>query len=258
MTEVVSDGAPRHPPTKVRTCTKHGSYEAEHLLGGVYMPCDKCMEENEVARKAEAAAEPPRPSFDRKASRMRWAGLTKRFEHATFNTYHVDNPRQKATLEQVHGYAENFRDHFKAGRSLVMVGRPGTGKTHLGFSILRHLMDASDQFTGRLIAVSDLFRSIKESWQRGSKKTEKQAIAEFVSPHLLIIDEVGVQFDSVAEQTLLYEVINGRYQEVLPTVVISNLTRSELQEVVGSRSYDRLRENGGREVTFDWESHRAC
>jgi DNA replication protein DnaC len=44
-------------------------------------------------------------------------------------------PKQRAVLERVQGYAENFRDHFKAGRSLVMVGRPGTGKTHLGFSV---------------------------------------------------------------------------------------------------------------------------
>lgn len=254
--ENVSDDAPLHPPTKVRTCAKHGPYEAEHVLGGVYMPCDKCMAENEERRKAEEAAEQAKPVFDRAASRLRWAGVTKRFEHATFESYHPDSPKQQAALERVFDYAQNFRDHFKAGRSMVMVGKPGTGKTHLGFSVLRHLMDHSDQFTGRLLGVSDLFRSIKDTWQRGSKKTEQQAIADLVAPHLLVIDEIGVQFDSVAEQNLLYEVINGRYQAVLPTVVISNLTRGELQQVIGARSFDRLRENGGFEVVFDWESHR--
>lgn len=256
--EDLPDGAPKHPATKVRTCAKHGPYEAEHLFGGVYMPCDRCMAENEERRAAEAAAEAEaKLVFDRVASRLRWAGVTKRFEHATFETYHASNTRQKDALEVVQGYVENFRDHFKAGRSLVLVGRPGTGKTHLGCSILRQLMDHSDQFTGRLIGVSDLFRSIKETWERGSKKTEKQAIAEFIAPHLLIIDEIGVQFGSTAEQSLLYEVINGRYQEVLPTVVISNLSRGELADVIGSRSFDRLRENDGREVTFDWDSHRG-
>lgn len=254
--ENVSEDAPLHPKTRVRTCAKHGPYEAEHILGDVYMPCDKCMAENEARLAEEAAAEAEKPVFDRAAARLRWAGVTKRFENAKFETYHVDNPRQQIIFEMVHGYAEHFRDHFKAGRSLVMLGRPGTGKTHFGFAILRHLMDASDQFTGRLLGVSDLFRSIKSTWAKGSKKTEAQAIADLVAPHLLIIDEIGVQFDSTAEQALLYEVINQRYQQVLPTVVISNLSRNELIEVIGHRSFDRLRDNGGLLALFDWESHR--
>lgn len=256
--ENVSEDVPAHPKTKVRTCHKHGPYESEHIVGGVFMPCDKCMAENDELRKAEEAAEPEKekPKFDRAAARLRWAGVTKRFEHATFESYHADNPRQKVIFEEVFGYADRFRDNFKAGRSLVMVGRPGTGKTHLGFAILRHLMGASDQFTGRMVGVSELFRSIKDTWQRGSKKTEKQVIGEFIAPHLLIIDEIGVQFDSAAEQTLLYEVINGRYQEVMPTIVISNLSRHELAQVIGPRSFDRLRENGGIELLFDWESNR--
>jgi DNA replication protein DnaC len=183
--------------------------------------------------------------------------VTKRFEHATFETYHAENAKQRAVLELVLGYAENFRDHFKAGRSLLMVGRPGTGKTHLGFAILRQLMGASDKFTGRLVSVAELFRTVKSTWTRGSKKTEAQAIGEFLSPFLLIIDEVGVQFDSQTESNLFYEVINGRYQAMLPTVVISNLSRNELIEVIGARSFDRMRENGGLLATFDWESHRA-
>jgi DNA replication protein DnaC len=255
--ENVSDDAPMHPATKVRICSKHGPYESEHLAGSIYMPCDKCMAENDERRKAEEAAEAEsKPAFNRAASRLLWAGVTKRFEHATFETYHAENPKQKAVLERVQSYAENFRDHFKVGRSLMMVGRPGTGKSHLGFAILRQLMDASEQFTGRMIGVSELFRSIKDTWSRGSKKTEKQAIADLIAPHLLIVDEIGVQFDSPAEQSLLYEVINGRYLEMLPTVVISNLTRGELSEVIGARSFDRLRENGGLLETFDWESHR--
>lgn len=253
MTETVSDDAPQHPATKVRTCHRHGPYEAEHLLGGVYMPCPTCIDESEATKPVE----PERPKWDPEAARLRWAGVTKRFENATFSSYHVESDRQRAEVERIVDYAHNFRDHFKAGRSLVMVGRPGTGKTHLGFAILRHLLAASDKFTGRLVPVSELFRAIKSTWDRGSKKTEAQALAEFLSPFLLIIDEIGVQFDSQAESNLFYEIINGRYQAMLPTVVISNLSRNELIEVIGARSFDRLRENDGLIATFDWESHRG-
>jgi DNA replication protein DnaC len=41
-----------------------------------------------------------------------------------------------------------------------------------------------------------------------------------------------------------------------PTVVISNLAKEALGEFIGERSIDRLRENGGRLVVFDWASYR--
>lgn len=257
MTETVSDDAPSHPPAKERSCPKHGAYTAEHLFAGIYEPCPGCLAENEKAPEPEGP-----PKFDREAYRLTAAGVTKRFEAATFETFTVSEDRQRAVFELVRGYAVDFRHHFKAGRSLVMLGRPGTGKTHLGFSILRHLIAESDKFSGKLVTVSELFRTIKSSWDKASKLTEAEAIARFVGdehrgPHLLVIDELGVQFDSQTEQSLFYEVINGRYQKMLPTVLISNLTRTDLLDVIGSRSFDRLRENGGMLASFDWESHRG-
>lgn len=249
----VSDEAPRYPAHKTRTCRRHGDFVSEHLAVGIYEPCPSCMAENEAARKEDEANE---PVYDPQATRRLVAGVTKRFENATFETYIAEEDRQNHVLEAVQSYAVNFREHFKVGRSMVLLGRPGTGKTHLGFAILRHCMDASPKFTGRMVNISDLFRQIKASWDRGSKITEVEAIAKFVQPHLLIIDEIGVQFDSQAEQGLLYEVINGRYKEVLPTVVISNLSRVELTDVIGNRSFDRLKEGGGLFIPFDWESYR--
>jgi DNA replication protein DnaC len=250
MTENISNPM----PPKQRICTQHGPYTAEHLFAGIFEPCPTCMAENEVARKAAEADE---PVYDLKATRRLVAGIVKRFENATFETFVAENERQRRVLEVVQGYAVHFREHFKEGRCMVMLGRPGTGKTHLGCAILRHCMDASDKFTGKLVSVYELFRQIKASWDRGSKITEREAIAKFVKPHLLIIDEVGVQFDSPTEQGLLFDVINERYQAVLPTVVISNLSENEFIEVVGGRSSDRLRENGSMIVPFTWESHRG-
>jgi DNA replication protein DnaC len=42
-----------------------------------------------------------------------------------------------------------------------------------------------------------------------------------------------------------------------PTIVISNLAKDGLQDYLGERAFDRLRENGGKLVVFDWESYRS-
>lgn len=254
MTENVSDDAPKHPSKIDRECKKHGAYPSEHLFAGIYEPCPKCMDENEAARKVDEADE---LVYDPAATRRLVAGIHKRFDGATFETFVAEEERQRAVFAAVQEYATNFRDHFKVGRCMVMLGRPGTGKSHLGHAILRHCMDASPKFLGKIIPVSELFRSIKAAYGKGARITEGEAIAKLVAPHLLIIDEIGVQFDSVTEQQLLYEVVNERYKEMLPTVMISNLSRVELIEIVGNRTFDRLRENGGLIIPFDWESHRA-
>ena len=43
---------------------------------------------------------------------------------------------------------------------------------------------------------------------------------------------------------------------MLPTIVISNIGINELGRYLGDRGVDRLRENGGGVLVFDWESYR--
>ena len=80
-------------------------------------------------------------------------------------------------------------------------------------------------------------------------------VAGFIRPDLLILDEVGVQFGSETEKMILFEIINGRYEQLKPTIVISNLADA-LTDYLGERVVDRLREGGGRMLIFDWPSYR--
>ncbi len=58
------------------------------------------------------------------------------------------------------------------------------------------------------------------------------------------------------EQHILFNVIDGRYQNALPTIIISNLTVEGVASYLGARSMDWLPEGGGRELQFLWESYR--
>jgi DNA replication protein DnaC len=73
---------------------------------------------------------------------------------------------------------------------------------------------------------------------------------------LLVMDEVGVQYGTDAEKVLLFDVINRRYQDVMPTILLTNLDKAGLREYLGDRAFDRIRENGLL-VPFVWESHRV-
>ena len=81
-------------------------------------------------------------------------------------------------------------------------------------------------------------------------------VKRFTSAGLLVIDEIGVQSGSPSERAILADVINTRYENLKPTVVIGNLTKEEFLSILGERALDRLKDNG-RTLIFDWENRRG-
>ena len=66
-----------------------------------------------------------------------------------------------------------------------------------------------------------------------------------------------MQTGTDAESKALFDVFNERYQNLKPTVLISNLDAAGFVQAVGRRIADRVKEDGGEILSFDWESHRA-
>lgn len=240
-------------------CADHGEYKSFGTRWkdrDIWSNCPTCTEiayretlaEEQRADEAERVARRLRASFGR-------ACIPKRFENKTFDTYFADTDAKRRALLTCREYAEKFEANAESGPSLILCGRPGTGKTHLACAIADFLIR-----NGRSAVFSRVFdavRTIKATWARGSEMTETEAIRSFINPDLLILDEVGVQFGSEAEMLLLFEIINGRYEAVKPTIILSNLPVGELKNFIGERVMDRLREGGGKYVAFDWDSFRA-
>lgn len=58
---------------------------------------------------------------------------------------------------------------------------------------------------------------------------------------LLILDELGIQYGTINEKQLIYEVVNYRYENNLPIFCISNCkSLNEIGELIGQRNFDRL------------------
>lgn len=97
---------------------------------------------------------------------------------------------------------------------------------------------------------------IRDTWRRDSQFTEIQVLSEFANVGLLILDEVGVQYGTDAEQVSLFDIIDKRYRDLMPMILLTNLNKKGMKDFLGDRSFDRLRECGSWTV-FDWESKRT-
>lgn len=102
----------------------------------------------------------------------------------------------------------------------------------------------------------DLIRKIRSYWGSGGDG-ESTFLAALQEIRLLILDEVGLQFGTDGEIQHLTEVIDRRYRETPPTLIVSNYPMNDLWKFLGERAVDRLKDNGGKLVVFDWESHRG-
>lgn len=193
------------------------------------------------------------------------SGITPRFREATLQSYRTGgNARMTAVLERCREFAENFPEHYQAGRSLLLVGNVGTGKTHLASAIAQHVIRAHGA-QAVIVSAAQIIRVAKGAMARSAPYTEQDVIKELVGFDLLVIDEVGAQGGTEYERGLLHEVIDQRYQQVLPTLLVSNLPADassvpagglSLQDFIGERALDRLRQ-GGRAVRFTWDSARS-
>lgn len=240
-------------------CAQHGAYQAviSSIRGReIESPCPVCEDEqhrkdlDEYQRRLQEKAR--RARIEKLFGR---AGIPPRFRNRTFATYQADIPAQGKALKLVRGYAEGFDQALSTGAGLILCGSPGTGKTHLACALANLLLP--QEHTVVFAGVAAAVRRVKETYRRDSQQSEQQAIEAFIEPDLLILDEVGVQFGSETEKFILFEILNGRYEQMRPSVLISNLQRAELVRYVGERVMDRLQEGGGALVAFDWESYRT-
>lgn len=253
------------PLTRPATCEKHGEYEARCYLGDVWTSCSTCAAEEQARQQAEADAKVRADAVARWQRKIGEAGIPERFRDRRLATYAVNLPGQQRALDFANAYVAQFGKIRKTGRSALFIGLTGTGKTHLAVGIGLEVMEhhgAAVLFTSVMRAV----RRIKDTWTRDSRKSESEAIAELVFPDLLILDEVGTQFGSDTERLILFDILNERYERRRPTILMSNLALDDAEEggrvvpgikdYLGARVFDRLREDGGQSVVFDWPSHR--
>lgn len=245
---------------KTITCKVHGDYELKAFpfytrsRYSVNAVCPSCVDERDEHLKNFKSAVDKERAKRKIISNLENSGLSKRHFNKTFDNYVTDTSEKQSALTKCKILAEQIKNDTTAN-NLIMVGGVGTGKTHLASAILRDIIENGKRCS--LWSLIEIIRSLKATWAKDSDDTEERILKHLTNTPLLIIDEVGVQFGSDTEKMFIFDIINGRYENMLPTVIISNLDINGVKELIGERCVDRLREDGGQVVAFNWDSNRG-
>lgn len=240
-------------------CAAHGEFTASLFrFAGVehWSGCPVCAEAAKVAagKQAikEAADERERVRAARTVARYGAAMIPPRFAGKRLSDYVVTNEGQDKALRLATRYCERWEECLKLGRSLVFLGAPGTGKTHLAAGIANEILALG--YTALFRSVPDAVGIIRQSYDGDT--TEAAAYARLIRPDLLILDEVGATRTTDHDMSVLFRILNSRYEAQRPTIAISNLKPEDFSALMGDRIVDRLRDNSGVVMVFDWQSHR--
>lgn len=228
---------------------------APSWIGGVPY-CPVCADAQEIIEKERLKSEE-----QEKSRRLQQSFIDRyladscigaRFRGATFDDYKPVNKESASNLMICREFAESFS--AGSGKSLIMVGTTGTGKNMLSSIIGQEVIKKGHPFLHT--TALKVVRRFKDSWKTKAGETEAEILAYFIAPEVLVIDEVGVQYGTEAEQIYLTEVINDRYEAMKSTILISNLTLQQMETVLGARTMERFHENGTKILIFNWKSHR--
>ena len=247
--------------TQPAECEKHGQFDQKvtvilgrELKGG----CPECLRDIAIEREASDKAS---KAYELRLSLARKLGealIPKRFLTRTLDNYQVEHDEQRRALKFCRHYVATFDQIREAGRCMVLIGKPGTGKTHLGAAIANELLHKTSR-TAVYRTVGSVLQAIKATFDRKSELSESDILSSLINPDLLVLDEIGVSKEQPSdfELTTLFAIINGRYEQMRPTVIVSNLEAKALPDAIGDRCIDRLREGGVIVIPFEWESQRG-
>jgi len=198
---------------------------------------------------------------DRAARLDSEAGLPPLYANASFENFLLprDNPIAYRELTEVflsvRGYAREFPNTKQPG--LLLMGAPGTGKTHLAVAALRAIMGKG--FAGLFYDYQNLLDKIRSGYDAASGASDREAYRVAMDAEILLLDDLGAHRVTEWVEDTVTSIITTRCNQRKPLIATTNLIdadagystrerrpdgivdyKTTLTERIGSRARSRL------------------
>lgn len=159
------------------------------------------------------------------ASWMLDRGVPQDITHAAFSNFKLTQPNHGTAIEKAKAFCNINKGFF------IMIGGPGTGKTHIAVSILRQAGK------GRMITQRQIMDALGRHYDNHGVE---DPIDRIKRSSLLVFDELGQSRSGGDVSSSIDSILTYRYEQKLPTVITANLTSKEFVRLIGDRLTSRL------------------
>ena len=116
---------------------------------------------------------------------------------------------------------------------LVLTGPSGCGKTHLAAAIANHCIESEHPVF--YITTPDLLDHLRSSFNPDSEMPYDEFFEQVRNTPLLVLDDLGVQSGTPWAREKLDQLLNHRFSNQLPTVIVSIVPIEELGDRIRTR-----------------------
>lgn len=165
--------------------------------------------------------------------------MDEKFKKCTFENWNHDIGSEKI-FKICSKYASNFTKAKEDNLGLMLYGEPGNGKTHAVSCIANYLMLRG--IPTICVSINKMLERIKETYSSYGKEGEETVLKSLSNADLLIIDDLGTEQKNEWSAAKIYNIMDSRYRNGLPTIITTNINLKDLENMYQKRTYDRLME----------------
>ena len=171
--------------------------------------------------------------------KLRKCGLEEAFKEKTFDNYKPANKFQLEARNKIIGYCNDFK---KTNASLLITGRPGVGKTHLGAATMTNLI--SQNIGCKYELYTTMLVNLKQSVMDEANFIRE--MDKYKVPRVLFLDDFLKGKPTDADLKYIFEIVNERYLKKKPFIISTEMSMKQIiswDEAVGSRLVEMSKGN---------------
>lgn len=152
------------------------------------------------------------------------------YRHASFDTFQrgADNPIEQRDLGGVMLAVKAFVREYPTEQpcGLLLVGEPGTGKTHLAVAALKALIEKGHE--GVFFDYKNLLDRIRSGYDASSGASDREAYRSALDTEILLLDDLGAHRITDWVEDTVTSIITYRCNHRKTLIATTNLTDPDI------------------------------